>query len=46
MDGNSEYVERGPGEEECDGEEVENEVCPFFPVRLSNDITRNDRPSA
>ena len=46
MDGNGEYVERGPGEEEYDGVEVEDEVCYFSPVSLSNDLTRYVRPSA
>ena len=46
MDGDGEYVERGPGQEEGDGEEVEDEVCPFSPVSLSNDLARYDRPSA
>ena len=46
MDGDGVYLERSPGEEECDGEEVEDEVCPSSPVSLSNDLTQNDRPSA
>jgi hypothetical protein len=46
MDGDGEYVERGPGKEESDREKVEDEVCPSSPVSLSNDLTRNDRPSA
>ena len=46
MDGDGEYAERSPGEEEDDGEEIEDKVCPLPPISMSPDLTRDDSPGA